>query len=125
MHVKGKKWDKNRQKLFCEYLGFSDTNDLIIESNRPHEGNDIVTGDFIFYKTQLGKISFCVHLKPRAKDSKRSKLSYAKCKYLYRYVCVCSQISIIFRLILCFESRFSLFVRFNFGSCMLVYFNNI
>ena len=73
-------WDKNRQKMFCEYLGFSDR-DASIRGTVLNERNNTATGDFICYKTQSEKVSCCVHLKPPKED--RIWIPYARCKNTY------------------------------------------
>ena len=73
-------WDKNRQKMFCEYLGFNDT-DASIAGGTFNRRNDIATGHFICYKTQTEEISCCVHLKPSNQDG--TSIPYVKCKNTY------------------------------------------
>ena len=73
-------WDKNRQKMFCEYLGFSDT-DALIRGTILNRRNDTGTGDFICYKTQSEEVSCCVHLKPS--NQERTWIPYARCKNTY------------------------------------------
>ena len=66
--------------MFCEYLGFNDT-DASISSGTSIRRINIATGDFICYKTQSEKISCCVHLKPA--NQERISIPYAKCKNTY------------------------------------------
>ena len=73
-------WDKSRQKMFCEYLGFNST-DASISRAYLNRQNNIATGEFICYKTQSEKISCCVHLKPTIKES--TWIPYARCKNTY------------------------------------------
>ena len=76
-------WDKKRQKMFCEYLGFSEggaSTTGVTFSRR----NDIAAGNFICYKTQSKEISCCVHLKPT--NQERNWIPYARCKHMYTYV---------------------------------------
>ena len=74
-------WDKNRQKMFCEYLGFSDR-DASIAGLTFIRRNDIAAGDFMCYKTQSDEISCCVHLKP-TNSQERIWLPYTGCKNTY------------------------------------------
>ena len=66
--------------MFCEYLGFSDT-DALITGGTFDRRNDIATGDFICYKAQSEEISCCVHLKPE--NQERIWIPYTICKNTY------------------------------------------
>ena len=70
-------WDKNLQKMFCEYLGFNDM-DASISGAILNKRNNTATGDFICYKTQSEEVSCCVHLKPT--NQERTWIPYARCK---------------------------------------------
>ena len=73
-------WDKNRQKMFCEYLGFSDK-DASTTGLTFIGRNDTATGDFICYKTHSKEISCCANLKPT--NQERAWIPYARCKHTY------------------------------------------
>ena len=79
-NVRENNWDKNRQKMFCEYLGFSDA-DASIRGAILNTRNDIATGEFICYERQSEGISCCVHLKSPEKN--RNWIPYARCKNTY------------------------------------------
>ncbi|CAB4005117.1 ---NA---, partial [Paramuricea clavata] len=78
--VKEEHWDKNRQKMLCQHLGFKemDTND--ISSNfQIGAGRDIATGSLICYSTRPSETSCCINL-VRSTSTSNSKLTWAKCK---------------------------------------------
>ena len=79
-YVGEKNRDKNRQKMFCEYLGFNDT-DASITGGTFNRRNDIATGEFICYKTQSEEISCCIDLQPSNK--RKIWMPYARCKNTY------------------------------------------
>jgi hypothetical protein len=58
-------WDKNRQKMLCQHLGFEETADNKIVIKQLKGGNDIATGDFICHNSiQSSGTSCCIHLQP-------------------------------------------------------------
>jgi hypothetical protein len=58
-------WDKNRQKMLCQHLGFEETADNKIVIKQLGGGNDIATGDFICHNSiQSSGTSCCIHLQP-------------------------------------------------------------
>jgi hypothetical protein len=77
--VKEENWDKYRQKMLCQHLGFDETDANKIVSGQVSSGSKIVTGDLICYNTQPSGTSCCVHLQPSTTTS-NIKIPYATCE---------------------------------------------
>ncbi len=84
-------WDENRQKMFCQYLGFNETDANLIDMREISSGQATAAGNLICYNTKPSRISCCVHLEPKTTTSK-VYLAYAACEYLH-------VISIVFELL--------------------------
>ena len=82
-------WDKNRQKMLCQYLGFEETSDNKIVTKPLGGEQNIATGDLICYNTiQPSGISCCIHLQP-------SKSGLLKPTLQFPYVqCKCKRLSV-------------------------------
>ena len=91
-YLEDKNWDKIRQKMLCQHLGFKETDANTIESRRFSAGYNIATGDLICYKKQPSGTSCCAHLKPST-NQRTVRVQYARCKYIH----VCMQIIICMR----------------------------
>ena len=79
-YVKEENWDKKRQKMLCQYLGFSGSEIKEIASpSRLSSGNNIATGHLICYKPRSKEASCCVHLTPY-KNENIVWIPYAKCE---------------------------------------------
>ena len=76
--VKEENWDKRRQKILCQLLGFSENNE-IASRYELKSGYNIATGHLICYKPHSKGVSCCVHLTP-SKNEKTVSIPYAKCK---------------------------------------------
>ena len=73
-------WDKNRQKMLCQHLGFKETDTNTISRVRVI-GRLGLEGDLICYRKQPSGTSCCVHLtKPTKKRTVLMPLP--KCKYI-------------------------------------------
>ena len=73
-------WDKNRQKMLCQHLGFEETDDNKIVIRQLGGGYNIATGDFICYNTILSSgTSCCIHLQPSV-SSPNTTIPYVQCK---------------------------------------------
>ena len=75
--VDEKNWDKDRQKLLCQYFEFEEA--ATIEKRNIDDAQKIATGDLICYKTQPNRTSCCAHLQPSL--SLKSTIPYVQCKY--------------------------------------------
>jgi hypothetical protein len=73
-------WDKNRQEMLCQHLGFDETDANDISNHRSNVERDIATGDLICYNTQGIGTSCCVHLQMSAIEY-NVDLPYVKCEY--------------------------------------------
>ena len=75
-------WNKIRQKMLCQHLGFQETVDNSIEKRSLRNSQNIATGDLICYATtQPSGTSCCVHeLQPSASTSS-FRIPHVKCKY--------------------------------------------
>ncbi|CAB4007475.1 uncharacterized protein LOC110250238 [Paramuricea clavata] len=73
-------WDKNRQKMLCQHLGFEETADNKIVTKQLESGQNIATGDLICYNnTQQSGTSCCIHLQPSISNSSTT-IPDVKCK---------------------------------------------
>ena len=81
-YVVEENWDKNRQKMLCQHLGFEETasNDIATAYRRSTTGLHFATGDLICYNTRSSETSCCVHLQPSTTTASIT-LPNAKCKY--------------------------------------------
>jgi hypothetical protein len=80
--VKEEHWDKNRQKMLCQHLGFNetDTND-ISPDYRITTGRNITTGSLICYNnTRPRETSCCIHNLVPSTSTSNSKMTWAKCE---------------------------------------------
>ena len=77
--VKQENWDKNRQKMVCKHLGFTETSVNAIRSKEIGSNEKIATGDLACYDTASSGISCCVNLVPSTTTSKVD-LPYAECE---------------------------------------------
>ncbi|CAB4010349.1 neuronal cell adhesion molecule isoform X1 [Paramuricea clavata] len=78
--VKEEHWDKNRQKMLCQHLGFKETNTNDISSNfQIGAGRDIATGSLVCYSKRPRETSCCINLVPSTSTS-NTKMTWAKCK---------------------------------------------
>ena len=75
-------WDKNRQKMLCQHLGFEETADNKIVTNLLGSNQDIATGDLICYNTiQPSGTSCCIHLQPsKSPLNPTSQIPLVQCK---------------------------------------------
>jgi hypothetical protein len=84
-------WDKNRQKMLCQHLGFEETADNKIVTELLGKNQDIATGDLICYNTmQPSGTSCCIHLQPSKSPSQKptSQIPLVQCKcILTRLTC--------------------------------------
>jgi hypothetical protein len=76
-YVNEKNWDKIRQKMLCQHLGFRQTDANLINTFWSRRSYKIATGDLICYNTLPSGTSCCTHLVPSTNTSYRS---YAKCE---------------------------------------------
>jgi hypothetical protein len=76
-YVNEKNWDKIRQKMLCQHLGFRETDANVINTYWSRRSYKIATGDLICYNTLSSGTSCCTHLVP---STNTSYLSYAKCE---------------------------------------------
>ncbi|XP_028417344.1 receptor-type tyrosine-protein phosphatase F-like [Dendronephthya gigantea] len=74
-------WDKKRQKMLCQHMGFDETANNIIRRRtlRMRESVKIASGDLICYSRQSKGTSCCAHLVPSTTRSTVS-VPYVKCK---------------------------------------------
>jgi hypothetical protein len=73
-------WDKNRQKIMCQHLGFEETDDNKIVIKQLGSGLNIATGDLICYNTiQPSGTSCCIHLQP-SKSPPNTTIPDVQCK---------------------------------------------
>ncbi|CAB4024817.1 retinoschisin-like isoform X2 [Paramuricea clavata] len=73
-------WDKNRQKMLCQHLGFEETADNKIVTKQLGSGQNIATGDFVCYNTiQPSGTSCCIHLEPSTSPPS-TKITDVQCK---------------------------------------------
>ncbi len=79
-YVVEENWDKNRQKMMCQHLGFEETASNSIDTRQLGSGRHIATGDLICYNTQSSETSCCVHLQPSTTTSSIT-FPYVRCKY--------------------------------------------
>ena len=79
-YVKEENWDRNREKMLCQHLGFHETNEDTVTTGHVNSGCNILTGDLICYNTQPSKTSCCVFLKPSTTNKTVDGISYARCK---------------------------------------------
>ena len=79
-YVKEENWDKKRQKMLCQYLGFNGSkSDEIVSPSRLSRGKNIATGHLMCYKPPSKEVSCCVHLTPY-KNQNIVEIPYARCK---------------------------------------------
>ncbi|CAB4024291.1 ---NA---, partial [Paramuricea clavata] len=78
-YVNEKHWDKIRQKMLCQHLGFKETdaNPIYIYAWSQRSYN-IATGNLICYNIQPSKTSCCIRLVPSTSNPAPG-LPYAKC----------------------------------------------
>ena len=76
--VINKLWDEYQQKLLCEHLGFTST-EQSARSDQCPKGSKIASGDLICYYTKAHRISCCVHLYPSIANGHERRL-HAQCK---------------------------------------------
>ena len=76
-------WDKEREKMLCQHLGFQEIDGNNVVTSQLGSGQQIFTGDLICYNTQSSRTSCCVHLKPSTSTT-RTKIPYVRCKYNLR-----------------------------------------
>ncbi|XP_028402587.1 phosphatidylinositol phosphatase PTPRQ-like [Dendronephthya gigantea] len=72
-------WDKNRQKMLCEHLGFNETGANTIRNMEIAANEEIASGDLVCYNRGSNGTSCCVHLVPFTTTS-NVNISYVKCK---------------------------------------------
>ncbi|XP_028402580.1 receptor-type tyrosine-protein phosphatase delta-like isoform X10 [Dendronephthya gigantea] len=72
-------WDKDRQKMLCEHLGFGETSANTIRNMEITANEEIASGDLVCYNTGSGGTSCCVHLVPSTTTAKVDT-TYAECK---------------------------------------------
>ncbi|XP_028402571.1 receptor-type tyrosine-protein phosphatase F-like isoform X3 [Dendronephthya gigantea] len=72
-------WDKDRQKMLCEHLGFSETSANTIRNMEITANEEIASGDLVCYNTGSNGTSCCVHLVPSTTTTKVD-IPYAECK---------------------------------------------
>ncbi|XP_028402588.1 receptor-type tyrosine-protein phosphatase F-like [Dendronephthya gigantea] len=72
-------WDKDRQKMLCKHLGFSETSANPIRTMEITANEEIASGDLVCYNTGSGGTSCCVHLVPSTTTAKVD-ITYAECK---------------------------------------------
>jgi hypothetical protein len=90
-------WDKNRQKMLCQHLGFEETADNRIVTNLLGRNQPIATGDLICYNTmQPSGTSCCIHLQPsKSPLNPTSQIPLVQCKcILTRLTCSRLKISV-------------------------------
>ena len=76
-------WDKEREKMLCQHLGFKKINgNNSIETRQLGSGKQIVTGDLICYNAQSSGTSCCVHLKPSISTTS-TMIPHVRCKPSY------------------------------------------
>ncbi|CAB3995581.1 receptor-type tyrosine- phosphatase epsilon-like isoform X1 [Paramuricea clavata] len=77
-YVKEDNWDKNRQTMLCQHLGFDETvkNDIIYRQSP--SGVKMATGDLICYNTQSSATSCCIQLEPSIANS-QVDMPYVEC----------------------------------------------
>jgi hypothetical protein len=73
-------WDKNREKILCQHLGFTST-EKSVRSGKPKKEALIANGDLECYNTNSNGITACcVHLQPSIATGKESS-PYPECEY--------------------------------------------
>ena len=84
-YVKQEHWDKYRQKMLCQHLGFKETDANDISFYQIDDGRNVATGNLKCKNTQPNGTSCCIHLVLNSKTkSNVDRLSYAKCEYSLR-----------------------------------------
>jgi hypothetical protein len=78
--VNGKYWDKKREKMLCQHLGYKEMAANDIKVDKLGVGYSILIGDLICYDTQSNGTSCCVHLVPFETTSS-IKMQYVRCEY--------------------------------------------
>ena len=79
--VNEENWDRDRQKMLCKHLGFSETSANAIRNMEIGSNEKIVTGDLACYNTGSSETSCCVHLVPSITTSKVN-IPYTECEYI-------------------------------------------
>ena len=79
-YVKEETWDKDRQKMLCQHLGFDKTDRNAIATQKFGRKYNIATGDLICYKKQPSQTSCCVNLALSTTENDVT-MPYVKCKY--------------------------------------------
>jgi hypothetical protein len=81
-------WDKNREKILCQHLGFTSTGNSVRSGNLSKEAL-IANGDLECYNTNANGITACcVHLEPSiATGIERSP--YPECEYFSKTEFTC------------------------------------
>lgn len=76
-------WDKKRQKMLCQHLGFARTTEKIISRRRfrSPSGLKLASGDLICYNRRSRVTSCCAHLVPSTINSTIA-LPYVECEYI-------------------------------------------
>ncbi|XP_028402428.1 receptor-type tyrosine-protein phosphatase S-like [Dendronephthya gigantea] len=72
-------WDKDRQKMLCEHLGFRETSANPIRNMEIAANEEIASGDLVCYNTGLSGTSCCVYLVPSTTNSSVN-IPYVECK---------------------------------------------
>ncbi|XP_028417346.1 uncharacterized protein LOC114541738 [Dendronephthya gigantea] len=80
-YVREENWDKKRQKMLCQHMGFVETAKNIIWRRRIRllEGLKIASGDLMCYRRRLRRTSCCAHLVLSTTMSS-VPVPYVKCK---------------------------------------------
>ena len=73
-------WDRNRQRMLCQHLGFDEIDGNVIETRQLGSGEQIATGDLICYDTQSSGASCCVHFTPSISTTSTT-IPDVRCKY--------------------------------------------
>lgn len=72
-------WDRNRQNLLCQHLGFNEDANI---TRKNTNSRDIATGDLICYHTQPSGTSCCAYLHPSTTSS-RISIPSVNCKFVW------------------------------------------